>query len=191
MIQTGELTVISGCMFASKTDTLISLLNREKYRKRHVLAIKHARDIRYATDEITTHDGTKLPSRLAQSARDVDLLLEEFCSTNNVSPGNVSVGIEEVQFFDDPIADLCHSMTFDGVRVFVAGLNLDSFGHPFGPMPQLLAFADRIIKLQAQCADCGADAAMTFRKTPLSEEQVFVGGEKEYDPLCKKCYKSR
>lgn len=169
-------------MFAGKTDTLISLITKEKYRKRDIISFKHTKDNRYSTDKIVSHNGTSLDAILAETAADIEAILQA------KKADETSVAIEEAQFFDPAIAPMLSTFALDGFRIFVAGLDLDSFGHPFGPMPDLLAYADEIIKVHAQCVVCGKDATRTFRKS-ATKEQVFVGGKDDYDARCSLCWR--
>ena len=178
----GKLTVITGCMFAGKTNTLIDLVGKEKYRKRDLICFKPAQDNRYSTTQIVSHNQIALDALVVKTASDI----EEVLQTKEAI--KTSVAIEEGQFFDPSIAPLVSTLSNDGFRIFVAGLALDSFGHPFGPMPELLAYADEIIQLHAQCVICTKDATRTFRKIK-TQEQVHVGGADDYEPMCKKCWR--
>lgn len=187
-MQTGKLTVIVGCMFASKTDTLISLMGREKYRKRDVICFKPRRDNRYSENKIVSHTGIELTCHVVDSVSEIENSLQPW-KKNNPQDCRMSVGIDETQFFDPAIAGLLSTLALDGFRVFASGLDLDSFGHPFGPMPELLAYADEIIKLNAQCVICGNDANRTYRKPDVSKEVVHVGGSSDYESRCSVCWK--
>jgi thymidine kinase len=181
----GKLTVITGCMFSGKTETLISYMVRESYRQRKTICFKPAKDQRYSIDKINSHNGKTIDCHIIEKASQI----EEYLSVNPDS--NMSIGIEEVQFFDPAIASLASMLSKDGYYVFAAGLDLDSFGHPFGPVPELLAYADRVIKLHAQCVICGENAKMTYRKqTVNNQDTVLVGGHESYEPRCYNCWKS-
>lgn len=183
----GKLTVITGCMFAGKTDTLIYLINKERYRQRDIYCFKPQKDIRYSDTKIISHNKTEQSAIPVNSSIDIDNQLNQI-RQHQTKP--ISIAIEEIQFFDQAIAPLCSSLARDGVRVFVSGLDLDSFGHPFGPMPELLAYADEVIKLHAQCAICGKDARRSYRKPNAPDMVVHIGGIESYDPRCIDCWKS-
>lgn len=184
----GKLIVIAGCMFASKTHSLISYITREQFRKRNIVCFKPQRDDRYSSDKIVSHNKTELDCYAVKTAAEIDEILEKW-RTGSPNLCKTSVAIEEAQFFDPAIAPLASTLARDGFRVFVAGLDLDSFGHPFGPMPELLAYADEVIKLYAQCASCGQDANRTYRKPNVSQSVIHVGGPDDYEPRCKSCWR--
>lgn len=180
-MKAGKITVITGPMFASKTTTLVGYLNKEKYRHRHVVCYKPAKDNRYSTDEVVSHDGTGFPCVPLKNSTELKLAIH--CLKSEETP--VSFGIDEIQFFDAGITHLLWDLSLKGYRIFAAGLDLDSFGKPFGPMAELLAYADKIVKLNAQCKVCGENARMTYRNENKSTETVLVGGAEFYEPRCK------
>lgn len=185
-MQEGKLTVIVGCMFASKTETLVSLIRKEEYRKRQILCFKPKRDSRYSEENLVSHNKTSVKAIPAENAASI----EEFIKPGSqYTADTTSIAIDEVQFFDSAVAPLCSALALDGYRVFVAGLDLDSFGHPFGCVPELLAYADEVIKLHAQCVICGRDATRTFRKPEVTKNVVHVGGAEDYQSMCIKCWK--
>lgn len=188
-MKAGKITVITGPMFASKTETLVSYLNKEKYRQRHVVCYKPTKDDRYSTENVVSHNGNAFPSGTAQDSAALLKLIRRFRKeTSKLSP--ISIGIDEIQFFDNNVAEVCWDLSLEGYRIFVAGLDLDSFGKPFGPMPGLLTYADKVIKLNAQCKVCGENARMTLRNSTSPSDTVLVGGAGTYEPRCKFHWKS-
>lgn len=169
-------------MFASKTETLVNFLNREKYRQRQVVCYKPKKDNRYSEEKIVSHNGTEIVSIPVANTKE---LFEDI----NHKHGKLSIGIDEIQFFDNDIVDTIWNLSWRGYKIFASGLNLDSFGKPFGPMPALLAYADKIVKLHAQCKVCGDNATMSYRKGS-DKDTVFVGGLDAYEPRCKTHWKN-
>lgn len=173
----GWIEVISGSMFSGKTEELIRRLKRAKIANLKVEIFKPSIDLRFDKTAVVSHDSNFIHSTpvdnsqiILNLANDVDI-----------------VGIDEAQFFDDQITGVCETLALRGVRVIVAGLDMDYKGRPFGPMPQLLAVADFITKLHAICVRCGNLASMSYRKSPR-EEQVLLGEQDVYEPRCRKCY---
>ena len=182
----GRLTVIAGCMFASKSDHLISFMTQEKFRKRTTLCFKPQRDTRYATDKIVSHNGVSMECIPVENAAAIEAYVEPWKQNGQCK---MSLGIDEAQFFDPAIAPVLSTLAMDGFRIFVSGLDLDSFGHPFGSMPELMAYADKVIKLHAQCVICGENATRTYRKPDVTKDVVHVGGKDSYEPRCADCWK--
>ena len=141
----GWIEVICGSMFSGKTEELIRRLNRARIAKQKVEIFKPAMDTRYSEEQIVTHDAHAIPSTPVQSASQILLMVNDV---------NV-VGIDEAQFFDSEITSVCNTMANNGIRVLVAGLDMDFMGIPFGPMPALIATAEYITKLHAICMNCG------------------------------------
>lgn len=174
----GWIEVICGSMFSGKTEELIRRLKRVRIANLRVEIFKPSIDIRYDQVKIVSHDTNYIHSTPVNSsasilelARDVEV-----------------VGIDEAQFFDEGIADVCESLASNGIRVIVAGLDMDYLGKPFGQMPNLLAKADYITKLHAICVKCGNIANISYRKV-ATEGQVLLGEKDVYEPRCRYCAK--
>jgi thymidine kinase len=181
---TGSLTVITGSMFSGKTEELIRRLRRSLYARRSIQAFKHALDTRSELTEIRTHNGV-LHEAIAVSTSEE--LLEKLDETTDV------VAVEEAQFFDEGIVDVCRRLADSGYEVIAAGLDMDFRGQPFGPMPALLAEADEVVKLRAICARCGRDASRSQRlidgrPAPASAPTILVGAQESYEARCRHCH---
>ena len=173
----GWIEVICGSMFSGKTEELIRRLKRAKIAKQKVEIFKPMIDKRYDEINIVSHDANQIPSTPVPSASNILL----FGSDVDV------IGIDEAQFFDDQLPDVCARIANSGTRVIVAGLDMDYMGKPFGPMPQLLATADYITKVHAICMNCGDLATHSYRTT--KDESLILLGEKDsYIPLCRTCF---
>jgi len=173
----GWIEVICGSMFSGKTEELIRRLKRVKIANLKAEIFKPAIDVRYSEDSVVSHDANEIMSTPVSSSQNILLLSQDV---------NV-VGIDEAQFFDEEIVNVCEILARKGVRVIVAGLDMDYKGRPFGPMPQLLAIADYITKLHAICVKCGNIAAISYRKVS-KDAQVLLGEKETYEPRCRKCY---
>jgi len=173
----GVIEVICGSMFSGKTEELIRRLKRVKIANLSVEIFKPKIDRRYHEQNIVSHDENAILSTPIDNSQTILLLAQ-----------NVDViGIDEAQFFDDQLPDVCDQLALRGIRVIVAGLDMDYTGKPFGQMPYLLAKADYITKLHAICVRCGNIANYSFRKS--SENSQVVLGEKDlYEPRCRTCY---
>ncbi|MCU0408967.1 MAG: thymidine kinase [Bacteroidales bacterium] len=173
----GSIEVITGSMFSGKTEDLIRRLRRAQYAGLKVEIFKPSLDRRYSDTRVVSHDDKSIVSTPVDSASSILLLA-----------GDVSVvGIDEAQFFDDSIVEVCSRLADGGIRVLAAGLDMDFMGKPFGPMPALLAIAEYVTKVHAICMRCGNLAQYSFRKS--DEEQVVLLGAKDiYEPLCRECY---
>lgn len=171
----GWVEVVCGCMFSGKTEELIRRVKRAEIGRQKVQIFKPQIDDRYGRDFVATHDATKVPSVPVAAASEILGLIED---TTRV------VGIDEAQFFDESIVDVCLRLANRGLRVIVAGLDMDYRGIPFGPMPALLAVAEQVTKLTAVCMVCGAPATRTQRFSPI-EEQVLVGAQDHYEARCR------
>jgi thymidine kinase len=173
----GSIEVITGSMFSGKTEELIRRLRRAQFAGLKVEIFKPSLDNRYSETRVVSHDDKSIVSTPVDNPSSILLLA-----------GDVDVvGIDEAQFFDSSITEVCSSLADSGVRVLVAGLDMDFMGKPFGPMPALLAIAEYVTKVHAICMRCGNLAQYSFRKS--EEEQVVLLGEKNlYEPLCRKCY---
>jgi thymidine kinase len=183
-LRTGSLTVISGSMFSGKTEELIRRSRRAIYARRRVQVFKHALETRSDDAEIRSHNGLLHEAVAVASSEE---LLEK------VDPETDVVSIEEAQFFDGGIVEVCRGLADGGYDVIVAGLDMDFRGEPFGPMPELLAEADEIVKLRAICARCGRDAArsqrlIAGRPAPASAPIILVGAEESYEARCRHCH---
>src|SRR5512133_2261718 len=170
----GSIEVITGSMFSGKTEELIRRLRRAQYAGLKVEIFKPSIDKRYSEVRVVSHDDKSIVSTPVDNASAILLL-----------SGEVDVvGIDEAQFFDNSIVDVCNSLADNGVRIIVAGLDMDFLGKPFGPMPALLAVAEFITKVHAICMRCGNLAQFSFRKS--EEESIVLLGEKNlYEPLCR------
>ncbi|HEY9048192.1 MAG TPA: thymidine kinase [Ohtaekwangia sp.] len=166
----GWIEVIAGCMFSGKTEELIRRLNRAIIAKQKVEIFKPVIDKRYHHEQIVSHNENAIRSTPVNFASDI-LLLAGDCEV---------VGIDEAQFFDDAIVEVCNTLANGGKRVIVAGLDMDYEGKPFGSMPYLLAVAEFVTKVHAICTQTGELASFSFRLSP-SEQQVMLGERKEYE----------
>ncbi len=176
-VRRGSVEVITGSMFSGKTEELIRRLRRAQFAGLKVEIFKPSIDKRYAGDRIVSHDEKSIMSTPVENASSILLL----------SGGVNVVGIDEAQFFDNSIVDVCKALADNGIRVIVAGLDMDFMGNPFGPMPLLLSVAEYVTKVHAVCMRCGNLANHSFRRS--AEEQLVVLGEKnKYEPLCRFCY---
>ena len=166
----GRIEVICGSMFSGKTEELIRRMKRAKFAKQKVEIFKPAIDTRYSEEDVVTHEGHSIASTPLDSSASILLLSSDI----------EVVGIDEAQFFDMGLPDVCKQLADNGVRVIIAGV-------PFGPMPQLMAIADDVTKVHAICVQCGNLAMYSYRKVS-GEKQVLLGETQEYEPLCRECY---
>ena len=173
----GWIEVICGSMFSGKTEELIRRLKRARIANLKVEIFKPAIDTRYDEIAVVSHDANSIQSTPIDNSQAILLM------ANDVD----IVGIDEAQFFDDEIMNVCEILALKGIRVIVAGLDMDFKGRPFGQMPKLLAIADFITKLHAICVCCGNLANISYRKT-AQEGQVLLGETDIYEPRCRKCY---
>ncbi len=180
MRRTGRIEVICGSMFSGKTEELIRRLRRAEFARQKVEIFKPAIDVRYSQDDVVSHEGNSIRSTPVDSSQSILLM----------AAGNHVVGIDEAQFFDPGIVDVCCRLAEQGVRVIVAGLDMDFAGHPFGPMPALMAVADDVSKQHAICVRCGALAYVSHRIVE-GQKQIMLGEKQEYEPLCRSCYLCR
>ena len=169
--------VICGSMFSGKTEELIRRLRRAEFAKQTILLFKPRIDDRYATEAVVSHQGQSWEAKQLSSALEVLQLWN----------GEQIVAIDEAQFFDAAIVQVCNELSNKGVRVIVAGLDMDYKGVPFGPMPQLMAIAEFVSKVHAVCVHCGKLAQFSHRLVANSE-QVLVGATEKYQPLCRSCF---
>ena len=173
----GCIEVVVGSMFSGKTEELIRRLKRAKFAKQRVEIFKPQVDTRYSLESVVSHDANTIHSTPVSSSGNIFLL------SSDVDV----VGIDEAQFFDMGLTEVCNKLADQGVRVIVAGLDMDYRGEPFGPMPQLLACAEHVTKVHAICVNCGDLAQYTHRKSE-SEKLVLLGEMDIYEPLCRTCY---
>jgi thymidine kinase len=172
--EAGWIEVVVGCMFSGKTEELIRRLRRAQIAKQEVKIFKPEIDIRYSKEEIVSHSDLSLPSQLVKTS---DQILE-------LAGDAPVIGIDEGQFFDNGLVEVCNQLANKGKRVIVAGLDMDFKGVPFEPMPQLLSIAEYITKTLAICVVCGNPASMTQRTT-ASSERVLVGAVDSYEARCR------
>ena len=169
--------MVCGSMFSGKTEELIRRLRRAQFAKQHVEIFKPAIDTRYSDEEVVSHDHNAIPSTPIDSSASILLL------SSNIDV----VGIDEAQFFDDGLVGVCNELANRGIRVIIAGLDMDYKGIPFGPMPALCAIADDVTKVHAICVKCG-NLAYVSHRTVANDKRVLLGETAEYEPLCRECY---
>ena len=170
----GWIEVICGSMFSGKTEELIRRLKRAKLAHQRVEIFKPRIDVRYSEEEVVSNTIRSTP---VESPQNILLM------TSDVDV----VGIDEAQFFDDSIVDVCRQLANNGVRVIVAGLDMDYTGKPFGPMPALMATAEYVTKVHAICVRCGNLAHHSHRLTS-DEKQVMLGAQDSYEAICRHCF---
>ena len=175
--QFGWIEVICGSMFSGKTEELIRRLKRAKFARQKVEIFKPAIDVRYDEDKVVSHDENEIPSTSLPAAANIPILAD----------GCDVVGIDEAQFFDDEIVRVCNDLANKGIRVIVAGLDMDFKGNPFGPMPALMATAEYVTKVHAVCTRTGNLAQYSYRKAK-SDALVLLGEIDEYEPLSRAAY---
>ena len=169
--------MVCGSMFSGKTEELIRRMKRAQFAKQKVEIFKPAIDVRYSEEQVVSHDRNAIPSTPVDSSQNILLL------ASNVEV----VGIDEAQFFDMGIVEVCNELARRGVRVICAGLDMDFKGVPFGPMPALMAIANDVYKTHAICVHCG-DLAYVSHRTVSSDKRVLLGETESYEPLCRACY---
>ncbi|MDP6921626.1 MAG: thymidine kinase [Lutibacter sp.] len=175
--QFGWIEVICGSMFSGKTEELIRRLKRAQFAKQKVEIFKPAMDVRYDEDKVVSHDANEIRSTPVPASGNIRIL------ANDVEV----VGIDEAQFFDDEIVAVCNDLANRGIRVIVAGLDMDFKGNPFGPMPALMATAEYVTKVHAVCTRTGNLAHYSHR-TAAGNELVLLGETQEYEPLSRAAY---
>ena len=173
----GRIEVVCGSMFSGKTEELIRRMRRAKFAKQKGEIFKPSIDTRYSDIEVVSHDQTSIKSTPVDTSSSILLLSSDIDV----------VGIDEAQFLDDGLVDVCNELANRGVRVIIAGLDMDFKGNPFGPMPALCAIADEVTKVHAICVRCGALAYLSHRLVH-NDKQVLLGEKMEYEPLCRDCY---
>ncbi len=181
----GSVEVICGSMFSGKTDELIRRLRRAKIARQQVQVFKPAIDNRYNVEKVTSHDGNAFQAQPIEKSAEI---------LKSLDKGTTVVGIDEAQFFDDAITSIVHQLSEQGIRVIIAGLDMDFRGEPFGPMPTLMAQAEQVTKLQAICMVCGEAAYCTQRlvngqPARYNDPVVIVGADEMYEARCRRCHK--
>lgn len=176
--KSGSIEVICGSMFSGKTEELIRRIKRARIAKQKVEIYKPGIDVRYSETEVVSHNATAISSTSIESSNSLLLLVSEDVDV---------VGIDEAQFIDNDLAHVCVELANRGIRVIVAGLDMDFKGIPFGPMPALCAVADYVTKVHAICMKCGSPAVFSHRLVE-DERRVMLGETQEYEPLCRSCY---
>lgn len=175
--KSGWIEVICGSMFSGKTEELIRRLRRAKIARQRVEIFKPVVDKRYSETEVVSHDANAIQSSAVESASQIMLML-----------GDVDVvGIDEAQFFDNELPEVCNALAGKGIRVIVAGLDMDFRGKPFGPIPALLSIAEYVTKVHAICMRCGNLASYSHR-TVQKADLVMLGEKESYEPLCRDCF---
>lgn len=177
MPRRGWIEVVVGSMFSGKTEELIRRLNRAKIARQRVEIFKPALDTRYHAEDVVSHNANSIRSTPVTFPQEI-LLPASSCDV---------VGIDEAQFFDASLVEVCNQLADHGVRVIVAGLDMDYLGKPFGPMPSLMAVAEYVTKVHAVCVRCGDIATYSFRKV-ASAEQVLLGETDSYEARCRHCF---
>lgn len=173
----GWIEVVCGSMFSGKTEELIRRLRRAQFAKQKVEIFKPQIDTRYHEEKVISHQGNEIMSTPVPASSNILLL------ANDVDV----IGIDEAQFFDMELVNVCKQLADSGIRVIVAGLDMDFKGNPFGPMPDLLACAEYVTKVHAICMNCGSLAHISHRKT-TETNLVLLGETDSYEPLCRDCY---
>ncbi len=170
--------MVCGSMFSGKTEELIRRLKRAKFAKQKVEIFKPSIDVRYSEQDVVSHDQNTIPSTPIDSSSSILLLAGD----------NDVIGIDEAQFLDQGLVDVCNQLAYRGVRVIIAGLDMDFKGVPFGPIPALCAIADEVTKVHAICVKCGSLAYVSHRLVE-NDKRVLLGETQEYEPLCRECYR--
>ncbi len=173
----GWIEVICGSMFSGKTEELIRRMKRAQFANQKVEIFKPRIDVRYSEEEVVSHDANSIRSTPVESPQNILLLSSDV----------EVVGIDEAQFFDSSLVDVCRQLADSGVRVIIAGLDMDFLGKPFGPMPQLMATAEYVTKVHAICVRCGNLAHHSHRLS-ANESQVLLGEKESYEPICRHCF---
>ncbi len=173
----GWVEVICGSMFSGKTEELIRRMRRAQFANQRVEIFKPRIDVRYSAEDVVSHDANSIRSTPVESPQNILLLSSDV----------EVIGIDEAQFFDSSIVDVCRQLANSGVRVIVAGLDMDFLGQPFGPMPQLMATAEYVTKVHAICVRCGNLAHHSHRLS-ADESQVLLGEKDTYEPICRHCF---
>jgi thymidine kinase len=176
-VKRGWIEVVCGSMFSGKTEELIRRLNRAKIARQKVEIFKPAIDTRYHEIDVVSHNATSIRSTPIHFAQDM-LLLASNCDV---------IGVDEAQFFDEGLTEVCVKLANSGIRVIVAGLDMDYLGKPFGPMPSLMGVAEYVTKVHAICVVCGDIASYSFRNA-VSSQKVLLGETDSYEARCRHCF---
>lgn len=174
----GRIEVIVGCMFSGKTEELIRRIRRAQFAKQRIQVFKPSIDIRYSEDEVASHNSSRLPSIVVKNSSEILKLLEDNTRV---------VGIDEAQFFDEAIIEIVQKLANRGLRVIIAGLDMNWKAEPFHPMPALMAIAEEVTKQHAICMTCGAPASRTQRLV-ADQNEVLVGASEAYEARCRHCH---
>jgi thymidine kinase len=174
---TGSIEVVCGSMFSGKTEELIRRLRRAQIAKLHVEIFKPKLDARYHESAIVSHNQNSIQSTPVDHSTSILLL----------GTDTEVVGIDEAQFFDPELPHVCEQLANKGIRVIVAGLDMDFQGKPFGPMPAIMAIAELVTKVHAVCVQCGGPATYSYRTTS-NESTILLGEKKSYEPRCRTCF---
>ncbi len=173
----GWIEVVCGSMFSGKTEELIRRLKRAQFARQKVEIFKPKIDVRYSEEDVVSHDANTIRCTPVENSGNILLLT-----------GDVDVvGIDEAQFFDSNIVSVCKALANSGIRVIVAGLDMDYLGNPFGPMPELMAVAEYVTKVHAICVRCGNLAHHSHRLSD-NEKLVMLGEQHDYEPICRHCF---
>jgi thymidine kinase len=181
----GFIEVICGSMFSGKTEELVRRLKRAQFARQKIQVFKPVIDNRYSADHVQSHDANRILSRPVEKAKDILKFVED---------NTRIVGIDEVQFFDDSVVEVAQKLAYRGMRVIVAGLDMDFRGQPFGPMPKLLAVAEQVTKLSAVCVICGNPASRSQRifapgtSAGADTSRIAVGAKEMYEARCRFCH---
>ncbi|SEL27355.1 thymidine kinase [Parapedobacter koreensis] len=173
----GSIEVICGSMFSGKTEELIRRMRRAQFAKLDVEIFKPTMDTRYHQTDIISHDSNHIPSTPVDHSSAILLL----------SSSTRVVGIDEAQFFDDELPNTCNTLANRGIRVIIAGLDMDFKGRPFGPIPALMAIAEHVTKVHAVCMRCGAPANYSYR-IAKDKQKLLLGEKESYEPRCRACF---
>jgi len=176
-MQNGSIEVICGSMFSGKTEELLRRLKRAEFSKLTIAVFKPRVDKRYDNQKVVSHDDNTIEAISIENAKDILKLIDQV----------QVVAIDEAQFFDSELVAVCAKLANSGIRVIIAGLDMDFLGKPFGIMPKLLAIAEHITKVHAICTDCRAIANHSFRKN-TDKSLIQIGEKEEYKPLCRDCF---
>jgi thymidine kinase len=173
----GSIEVICGSMFSGKTEELIRRLRRAQIARLNVEIFKPKTDTRYDESAVVSHDSNSIQSTPLENSASILLL----------GSNTQVVGIDEAQFFDSGLPDVCIKLANRGIRVIVAGLDMDYLGNPFGPMPALMSIAEEVTKVHAVCVQCGAPASYSYR-TVENDSKILLGEKESYEPRCRTCF---
>jgi len=173
----GSIEVVCGSMFSGKTEELLRRINRVRIAKLSYKVFKPKQDVRYDEKAVVSHNANSIDSIPVKKSADI-LLLAEHAQV---------IGIDEAQFFDDKLPEVCNVLANKGIRVIIAGLDMDFKGRPFGPMPALMAIAESVTKVHAVCVRCGNQALYSYRLVP-GKNRILLGEKESYEPRCRICY---